>query len=86
MTKDKKSVQKATTQPIVQAASAKLQSTTSGSVPSVRLLTKIEIAGSPANHNLLVPAPVSDSIQTFMKSMEAKFANVYKFEEAFIEC
>jgi hypothetical protein len=85
MTKDNKSIQKSTVQKIQVASSAKLQSTP-GSAPSVRLLTKIEVAGSPSHHNLLIPAPVSDSIASFMKSMESKFANEYRFEEAFIEC
>jgi hypothetical protein len=85
MTKDNKSIQKSTMPNIQAAPIAKIQST-SGSAPSVRLLTKIEVIGAPAHHNLLVPAPVSDSIASFMKSMEVKFANEYIFEEAFIEC
>ena len=72
--------------PNIQAASSGKPQSTSGSVPSVRLLTKIEVAGSLSQHNLLIPAPVSDSIASFMKSMEDKFANEYRFEDAFIEC
>ena len=63
MTKDNKSVKKGTL-PIIEAktSSQKLQSE-SGSAASVRLLTKIEIKDTNVSHNLLVPAPVSSSVQ-----------------------
>ena len=85
MTKDNKSIQKSN-MPNIQAASSAKKQSTLGSAPSVRLLTKISVAGSPSQQNMLIPAPVSDSIASFMKSMEVKFANEYIFEDAFIEC
>ena len=86
MTKDKKSNQKGGLVKGAQAdkSNAKVQSE-QGSVPSVRLLTKIEIKGSGMPHNLLVPAPVGQTVQGFMGSMETKFAKEYKFDQVFIE-
>lgn len=86
MTKDKKSNQKGGPVKGAQAEISKTKAQSEvGSVPSVRLLTKIEIKGSGSQQNILVPAPVAQTVQGFMGSMETKFNREYKFEQVLID-
>ena len=55
------------------------------SAPSVRLLAKIEIKDTKISHKLLLPAPISGSVESLLKSIESKFSNSYTFDEVFIE-